>query len=124
MPKYTIPVTITLDLPAAAQWADIFEAVDNMNVKQQPEMTSTVIAPASAKKLTPMPAAVIARLRQAGNRFVSMRNLKKHLRKQFHKRDISNGSVHQLVHLLRSEGFEIETHGKYGGGYRLVKEAA
>ena len=123
MPKYTIPVTITLDLPAAAQWADIFEAVDNMNVKQQPEMTSTVIAPASAKKLTPMPAAVIERLRQAGNRFVSMRNLKKHLRKQFHKRDISNGSVHQLVHLLRSEGFDIETHEKYGGGYRL-KEAA
>ena len=122
MPKITIPATITLDLPAAAEWADIFNAVDN--VTPQPEMTSTVIAPASAKKLTPMPAAVIQRLRQAGNRFVSMRNLKKHLRKQFHKRDISNGSVHQLVHLLRSEGFEIETHGKYGGGYRLVKEAA
>ena len=122
MPKITIPATITLDLPAAAEWADIFNAVDE--VKQQPEMTTTIIAPASAKKLTPMPAAVIERLRQAGNRFVSMRNLKKHLRKQFHKRDISNGSVHQLVHLLRSEGFEIETHGKYGGGYRLVKEAA
>ena len=122
MPKITIPATITLDLPAAAEWADIFDAVDN--VKQQPEMTSTVIAPASAKKLTPMPAAVIERLRQAGNRFVSMRNLKKHLKKRTHKRDISNGSVHQLVHLLRSEGFEIETHGKYGGGYRLVKEAA
>ena len=123
MPKITVPVTITLDLPAAAEWADIFNAVDE--VKQQPTtMTTTIIAPASAKKLTPMPAAVIERLRQAGNRFVSMRNLKKHLRKQFHKRDISNGSVHQLVHLLRSEGFEIETHGKYGGGYRLVKEAA
>ena len=25
MPKITIPVTITLDLPAAAEWADIFE---------------------------------------------------------------------------------------------------
>ena len=123
MPKITIPVTITLDLPAAAEWADIFEAVDKVK-QQQPEMTTTIIAPASAKKLTPMPAAVIQRLRQAGNRFVSMRNLKKHLRKQFHKRDISNGSVHQLVHLLRSEGFEIEAHGKYGGGYRLVKEAA
>ena len=121
MPKITVPVTITLDLPAAAEWADIFNAVDE--VKQQPTMTTTIIAPASAKKLTPMPAAVIERLRQAGNRFVSMRNLKKHLRKQFHKRDISNGSVHQLVHLLRSEGFDIETHGKYGGGYRL-KEAA
>ena len=124
MPKITIPATITLDLPAAAEWADIFEAVDKAKQQQQPEMTTTIIAPASAKKLTPMPAAVIQRLRQAGNRFVSMRNLKKHLRKQFHKRDISNGSVHQLVHLLRSEGFEIETHGKYGGGYRLVKEAA
>ena len=124
MPKITIPATITLDLPAAAEWADIFNAVDE--VKQQPAMTTTIIAPASAKKLTPMPAAVIERLRQAagGNRFVSMQNLKKHLRKQFHKRDISNGSVHQLVHLLRSEGFEIETHPKYGGGYRLVKEAA
>lgn len=122
MPKITVPVTITLDLPAAAEWADIFNAVDE--VKQQPTtMTTTIIAPASAKKLTPMPAAVIERLRQAGNRFVSMRNLKKHLRKQFHKRDISNGSVHQLVHLLRSEGFDIETHEKYGGGYRL-KEAA
>ena len=123
MPKITIPATITLDLPAAAEWADIFEAVDKAK-QQQPEMTTTIIAPASAKKLTPMPAAVIERLRQAGNRFVSMRNLKKHLRKQFHKRDISNGSVHQLVHLLRSEGFEIETHPNYGGGYRLVKEAA
>ena len=123
MPKITIPATITLDLPAAAEWADIFEAVDKAK-QQQPEMTTTIIAPASAKKLTPMPAAVIERLRQAGNRFVSMRNLKKHLRKQFHKRDISNGSVHQLVHLLRSEGFEIETHPQYGGGYRLVKEAA
>jgi len=123
MPKITIPVTITLDLPAAAEWADIFEAVDKAK-QQQPEVTSTIIAPASAKKLTPMPAAVIERLRQAGNRFVSMRNMKKHLRKQFHKRDISNGSVHQLVHLLRSEGFEIETHPTYGGGYRLVKEAA
>ena len=123
MPKITIPATITLDLPAAAEWADIFNAVDEVQ-QQQPTMTTTIIAPASAKKLTPMPAAVIERLRQAGNRFVSMRNLKKHLRKQFHKRDISNGSVHQLVHLLRSEGFEIETHGKYGGGYRLVKEAA
>ena len=122
MPKITIPVTITLDLPAAAEWADIFEAVDK--VTQQPEVTSTVIAPASAKKLTPMPAAVIERLRQAGNRFVSMRNLKKHLLKRTHKRDISNGSVHQLVHLLRSEGFEIETHPNYGGGYRLVKEAS
>ena len=119
MPKIT--GTFTLDLPAAAEWADIFNAVDE--VKQQPTMTTTIIAPASAKKLTPMPAAVIERLRQAGNRFVSMRNLKKHLRKQFHKRDISNGSVHQLVHLLRSEGFDIETHEKYGGGYRL-KEAA
>ena len=87
MPKITIPATITLDLPAAAEWADIFDAVDK--VKQQPEMTTTIIAPASAKKLTPMPAAVIERLRQAGNRFVSMRNLKKHLRKQFHKRDVS-----------------------------------
>ena len=124
MPKITIPATITLDLPAAAEWADIFEAVDKAKQQQQPEMTTTIIAPASAKKLTPMPAAVIERLRQAGNRFVSMRNLKKHLRKQFHKRDISNGSVHQLVHLLRSEGFEIETHPNYGGGYRLVKEAA
>ena len=123
MPKITIPVTITLDLPAAAEWADIFEAVDKVK-PQQPEMTTTIIAPASAKKLTPMPAAVIERLRQAGNRFVSMRNLKKHLKKRTHKRDISNGSVHQLVHLLRSEGFEIETHPNYGGGYRLVKEAA
>ena len=123
MPKITIPATITLDLPAAAEWADIFEAVDKAK-QQQPEMTTTIIAPASAKKLTPMPAAVIERLRQAGNRFVSMRNMKKHLRKQFHKRDVSNGSVHQLVHLLRGEGFEIETHPKYGGGYRLVKEAA
>ena len=122
MPKITVPVTITLDLPAAAEWADIFNAVDEVK-QQQPTMTTTIIAPASAKKLTPMPAAVIERLRQAGNRFVSMRNLKKHLRKQFHKRDISNGSVHQLVHLLRSEGFDIETHVKYGGGYRL-KEAA
>ena len=123
MPKITVPVTITLDLPAAAEWADIFEAVDKAK-QQQPEMTTTIIAPASAKKLTPMPAAVIERLRQAGNRFVSMRNLKKHLKKRTHKRDISNGSVHQLVHLLRSEGFEIETHPNYGGGYRLVKEAA
>ena len=122
MPKITIPATVTLDLPAAAEWADIFNAVDE--VKQQPEMTTPIIAPASAKKLTPMPAAVIERLRQAGNRFVSMRNLKKHLKKRTHKRDISNGSVHQLVHLLRGEGFEIETHPKYGGGYRLVKEAA
>ena len=124
MPKITIPATITLDLPAAAEWADIFEAVDKAKQQQQPEMTTTIIAPASAKKLTPMPAAVIERLRQAGNRFVSMRNLKKHLKKRTHKRDISNGSVHQLVHLLRSEGFEIETHPNYGGGYRLVKEAA
>ena len=118
MPKIT--GTFTLELPV--EWEDIFDAVDK--VKQQPEMTNTVIAPASAKKLTPMPAAVIERLLQAGNRFVSMRNLKKHLRKQFHKRDVSNGSVHQLIHLLRGEGFEIETHEKYGGGYRLVKEAA
>ena len=120
MPKIT--GTFTLELPA--EWEDIFNAVDE--VKQQPEMTTTILAPASAKKLTPMPAAVIERLRQAagGNRFVSMRNLKKHLRKQFHKRDVSNGSVHQLIHLLRGEGFEIETHSKYGGGYRLVKEAA
>ena len=63
MPKITVPVTITLDLPAAAEWADIFEAVDK--VKQQPEVTSTTIAPASAKKLTPMPAAVTERLLQA-----------------------------------------------------------
>ena len=120
MPKIT--GTFTLELPA--EWEDIFNAVDE--VKQQPEMTTTILAPASAKKLTPMPAAVIERLRQAagGNRFVSMRNLKKHLRKQFHKRDVSNGSVHQLIHLLRGEGFKIETHEKYGGGYRLVKEAA
>ena len=46
MPKITIPATITLDLPAAAEWADIFDAV--ANVTPQREMTSTVIAPGSA----------------------------------------------------------------------------
>lgn len=124
MPKITIPATITLDLPAAAEWADIFKAVDE--AKPQPKVTTKVVAPATAKKLTPMPAAVLERLQQAagGYRWVSMRNMKNHLRHQFRK-PISNGSVHQLVHLLRSEhGYEIETHPKMGGGYRLIKEAS
>ena len=71
-----------------------------------------------------MPAAVLNRLEQGGNRFVSINNLKKHIRTKLRK-VVSTGSIHQLVHLLRKEhGFEIETHPEYGGGYRLLKEVS
>ena len=132
MPKIKIPVTISseieLDLPA--EWADIFNAIDEAkevnHVKKimAPTAVPRTIAEVSARKLTPMPAAVLARLEQGGNRFGSIKNLKRHLRTKLRK-IVSTGSIHQLVHLLRKEhGFEIETHPEYGGGYRLLKEVS
>ena len=132
MPKITIPVTtsseIEMDIPA--EWADIFNAIDeakkvnHVSSVMAPTAMSRTIAEASARKLTPMPAAVLDRLEQGGNRFVSIKNLKKHIRTKLRK-VVSTGSIHQLVHLLRKEhGFEIETHPEFGGGYRLLKEVS
>ena len=132
MPKITIPVTtsseIEMDIPA--EWADIFNAideakkVDHVSSVMAPTAMPRTIAEASARKLTPMPAAVLDRLEQGGNRFVSIKNLKKHIRTKLRK-VVSTGSIHQLVHLLRKEhGFEIETHPEFGGGYRLLKEVS
>ena len=132
MPKIKIPVTfsseIEIDMPA--EWSDILDAIeqrqttDHLSSVMAPTAMPRTIAEASAKKLTPMPAAVIARLEQGGNRFVSLKNLKRHIRKELRK-VVSTGSIHQTVHLLRKEhGFEIETHPEYGGGYRLLKEVS
>ena len=132
MPKIKIPVTISseieLDLPA--EWADIFNPIDeakevtHAKTSMAPTAVPRTIAEASARKLTPMPAAVLARLEQGGNRFVSIKNLKRQLRTKLRK-IVSTGSIHQLVHLLRKEhGVEIETHPEYGGGYRLLKEVS
>jgi len=132
MPKIKIPVTISseIEMDIPAEWADIFNAIDEAkkadhvsSVMASTAMSRT-IAEASARKLTPMPAAVLDRLEQGGNRFVSIKNLKKHIRTKLRK-VVSTGSIHQLVHLLRKEhGFEIETHPEYGGGYRLLKEVS
>lgn len=132
MPKIKIPVTtrseIEMDIPA--EWADIFNAIDeakkvsHVSSVMAPTAMPRTIAEASARKLTPMPAAVLDRLEQGGNRFVSIKNLKKHIRTKLRK-VVSTGSIHQLVHLLRKEhGFEIETHPEFGGGYRLLKEVS
>lgn len=132
MPKIKIPVTINseIEMDIPAEWADIFNAIDeakkisHVSGVMAPTAMSRTIAEASARKLTPMPAAVLDRLEQGGNRFVSIKNLKKHLRTKLRK-VVSTGSIHQLVHLLRKEhGFEIETHPEYGGGYRLLKEVS
>jgi len=132
MPKIKIPVTISseIEMDIPAEWADIFNAIDEAkkadhvsSVMASTAMSRT-IAEASARQLTPMPAAVLDRLEQGGNRFVSIKNLKKHIRTKLRK-VVSTGSIHQLVHLLRKEhGFEIETHPEYGGGYRLLKEVS
>lgn len=132
MPKITIPVTISseIEMDIPAEWADIFNAideakkVDHVSSVMAPTAMPRTIAEASARKLTPMPAAVLDRLEQGGNRFVSIKNLKKHIRTKLRK-VVSTGSIHQLVHLLRKEhGFEIETHPEFGGGYRLLKEVS
>ncbi len=132
MPKITIPVTISseIEMDIPAEWADIFNAIDeakkvnHVSSVMAPTAMSRTIAEASARKLTPMPAAVLDRLEQGGNRFVSIKNLKKHIRTKLRK-VVSTGSIHQLVHLLRKEhGFEIETHPEFGGGYRLLKEVS
>ena len=132
MPKIKIPVTISseIEMDIPAEWADIFNAIDeakkvnHVSSVMAPTAMPRTIAEASARKLTPMPAAVLDRLEQGGNRFVSINNLKKHIRTKLRK-VVSTGSIHQLVHLLRKEhGFEIETHPEYGGGYRLLKEVS
>ena len=132
MPKITIPVTISseIEMDIPAEWADIFNAIDeakkvnHVSSVMAPTAMSRTIAEASARKLTPMPAAVLDRREQGGNRFVSIKNLKKHIRTKLRK-VVSTGSIHQLVHLLRKEhGFEIETHPEFGGGYRLLKEVS
>ena len=132
MPKIKIPVTISseIEMDIPAEWADIFNAIDeakkisHVSGVMAPTAMPRTIAAASARKLTPMPAAVLDRLEQGGNRFVSIKNLKKHIRTKLRK-VVSTGSIHQLVHLLRKEhGFEIETHPEYGGGYRLLKEVS
>lgn len=121
MPKITIPVTITLDLPAAAEWADIFEAVDK--VKQQP--TVKTVAPAEARKLTRYPAAVLERIEQGGAKWVTIPAIQKHLKKTV-GRSVSVDAVHQHIHVLRKMlgSDAIESHPNQGGGYRLAKEAA
>tara|TARA_A100001011_G_scaffold75220_1_gene77290 strand:+ start:3949 stop:4347 length:399 start_codon:yes stop_codon:yes gene_type:complete len=132
MPKIKIPVTISseIEMDIPAEWADIFNAIDeakkvsHVSSVMAPTAMPRTIAEASARKLTPMPAAVLDRLEQGGNRFVSIKNLKKHIRTKLRK-VVSTGSIHQLVHLLRKEHeFEIETHPEYGGGYRLLKEVS
>ena len=88
MPKIKIPVTfsseIEIDLPA--EWSDILDAIeqrqttDHLSSVMAPTAMPRTIAEASAKKLTPMPAAVIDRLEQGDNRFVSLKHLKRHIR--------------------------------------------
>ena len=121
MPKITIPATITLDLPAAAEWADIFKAVDE--VKQQPKVQT--VAPAAARKLTPFPAAVLERIEQGGNHWVKIPAIQKHLKKTV-GRSVSVEAVHPHHHELRKRpGYSaIEFHPNDGGGYRLAKEAS
>src|SRR6056300_1116456 len=121
MPKITIPATITLDLPAAAEWADIFKAVDG--VKQQP--TVQTVAPATSRKLTPYPAAVLERIEQGGNHWVKIPAIQKHLKKTM-GRSVSVDAVHQHIHVLRKllGSDAIESHPNLGGGYRLAKEAS
>ena len=121
MPKINIPVTITLDLPAAAEWADIFKAVDE--VKQQPAKVSRTIAPASAKKLEGISAALLSRLEQGGSRFVTSRNLIRAVYSRTGKR-IDKNAIHQHIYVLRTtHKMKIETRPlRDGGGYRLAKE--
>lgn len=121
MPKITIPATITLDLPAAAEWADIFKAVDE--VKQQPKVQT--VAPAASRKLTPYPAAVLERIEQGGAKWVKIPSIQQHLKKTM-GRSVSVDAVHQHIHILRKMlGTDaIESHPGQGGGYRLAKEAS
>jgi hypothetical protein len=123
MPKIDIPVTITLDLPAAAEWADIFKAVDEVKQRQQP--TVQTVAPAAARKLTPYPAAVLERIEQGGNHWVKIPAIQKHLKKTM-GRSVSVDAVHQHIHVLRKllGSDAIESHPNLGGGYRLAKEAS
>jgi len=120
MPKHNIPVIITLDLPAAAEWADIFKAVDE--VKKQP--TVQTVAPAAAKKLPPMPAAVLARLESAGDRWTRTGALARAVFQSTGKR-VDKNSIHQHIYNLRwVYGVTIETSPRFDGGYRLAKEAS
>tara|TARA_R100001460_G_scaffold101884_1_gene146041 strand:- start:2312 stop:2710 length:399 start_codon:yes stop_codon:yes gene_type:complete len=132
MPKINIPVTITLDVPAAAEWADIFAAADKTAAAKQhvqkvmaPTAMTRTVATARARKMAPLPAAVFDRLTQGGSKFVSTRNLITAVRRATGKR-INKNAIHQHIYVLRTQHkIKIESRSvSDGGGYRLVKEAA
>ena len=132
MPKINIPVTITLDLPAAAEWADIFAAADKTAAAKQhvqkamaPTAMTRTVATAGARKMAPLPAAVFDRLMQGGNKYVSTSNLISAVRRATGKR-INKNAIHQHIYVLRTQHkIKIESRSmRDGGGYRLVKEAA